>query len=120
MPGVMQRKGKLPGRTLRVSFKSAFFSVKTPPPHLLIFPSIWLSPLQKRSDERMGDLKPRLPKRRCKTEAAAVCANYGLAQKYPCVGIKGGSCVQWASESMLSASPLIFSVRQMEVSDFDR
>lgn len=75
MPGVMQRKGKLPGRTLRVSFKSAFlFQRKLPNPIFLIFPSVWISPLQERarSDERMGDLKKkkvknlRLPERKCK------------------------------------------------------
>ncbi len=92
MPGVMQRKGKLPSRTLRVSFKSAFFSEKTTPPHLLIFSSIWLSsPLHRRAVMR-GQLIQNLhhPKARRKVEAADVSHLQAEVQ------IKE-DCVFWAS-----------------------
>lgn len=68
---VMQLKRKLPGRTLRVSFKSACFSAKNSPTPSLDLPPVFGFHLlfqkrraEERSDERMEGFKTsHLPKR---------------------------------------------------------
>lgn len=103
MPGMMQWKGKLPGRTLRVSFKSAFFSVKpplpTPPtPSLDLLQYLALT-LRKgeRSDERMGDLKTSVSLRGGARHKLQLCTNYSLIHKYSYIGIE---------EDLVSCGPL--------------
>lgn len=93
MPGMMQRKGKLPGRTLRVSFKSAFFSVKPPlplpPTPSLDLPQYFALTLQK--GEKWwedGGFKTSVSLRGGARHRLQLCANYSLIHKYSYMGIK--------------------------------